>query len=44
MNELPKTVSGKIKRAALRSREIERKGGKAGQGGPRTYKLLIAAD
>ncbi len=30
MSELPKTVSGKIKRAALRSREIERKGGRGG--------------
>jgi acyl-coenzyme A synthetase/AMP-(fatty) acid ligase len=31
--ELPKTVSGKIKRAVLRSREIERKRGKGGLGG-----------
>ena len=31
MDELPKTVSGKIRRAALRSREVERKGGLAGQ-------------
>jgi len=30
MDELPKTVSGKIKRAALRNREIERKLGKGG--------------
>ncbi len=30
MNELPKTVSGKIKRAVLRSEEIERKLGKGG--------------
>jgi acyl-coenzyme A synthetase/AMP-(fatty) acid ligase len=30
MDELPKTVSGKIKRAVLRSREIERKLGKSG--------------
>ena len=28
MDELPKTVSGKIKRAVLRSRELERKSGK----------------
>lgn len=33
MEELPKTVSGKIKRAVLRSREIERKSGKSGLGG-----------
>ncbi|HAR46122.1 MAG: acyl-CoA synthetase [Nitrospirae bacterium GWC2_57_13] len=33
MTELPKTVSGKIKRAVLRNREIERKKGKAGLGG-----------
>ena len=33
MDELPKTVSGKIRRAALRSREVERKGGLAGQKG-----------
>jgi len=32
MDELPKTVSGKIKRAVLRSREIERKSGKGGLG------------
>ena len=32
INELPKTVSGKIKRAVLRSREIERKRGKTGGG------------
>ncbi len=31
MDELPKTVSGKIRRAALRSREVERKRGLAGQ-------------
>ncbi len=30
MDELPKTVSGKIKRAVLRNREIERKLGKGG--------------
>ncbi len=30
MDELPKTISGKIKRAVLRSREIERKLGKGG--------------
>jgi acetyl-CoA synthetase len=30
VDELPKTVSGKIKRAVLRSREIERKLGRAG--------------
>ena len=30
MEELTKTVSGKIKRAVLRSREIERKTGKGG--------------
>ncbi len=35
MDELPKTVSGKIKRAVLRSREIERKLGKGGMGIPR---------
>jgi acyl-coenzyme A synthetase/AMP-(fatty) acid ligase len=33
MEELPKTVSGKIKRAVLRSREVERKSGKSGPGG-----------
>ncbi len=33
MDELPKTVSGKIKRAVLRSREIERKLGKSGLSG-----------
>jgi acetyl-CoA synthetase len=33
MDELPKTVSGKIKRAVLRSREIERKLGKCGLSG-----------
>ncbi len=33
MEELPKTVSGKIKRAVLRSREIEGKSGKSGPGG-----------
>jgi acetyl-CoA synthetase len=33
MNELPKTVSGKIKRAVLRSRELARKLGKGGLGG-----------
>jgi acyl-coenzyme A synthetase/AMP-(fatty) acid ligase len=33
MDELPKTVSGKIRRAALRSREVERKLGKGGMGG-----------
>jgi acetyl-CoA synthetase len=33
MNELPKTVSGKIKRAVLRSREMERKRGREGLGG-----------
>jgi acetyl-CoA synthetase len=32
MDELPKTVSGKIKRAVLRSREIEGKRGKGGGG------------
>lgn len=32
ISELPKTVSGKIKRAVLRSREIERKRGKTGGG------------
>jgi len=32
IKELPKTVSGKIKRAVLRSREIERKRGKNGGG------------
>ena len=30
MTELPKTVSGKVKRAVLRSREVERKLGKPG--------------
>ena len=35
MNELPKTVSGKIKRAVLRTQEIERKLGKGGPGGQR---------
>ncbi len=35
MDELPKTVSGKIKRTVLRSREIERKQGKSGSGGRR---------
>ena len=35
MGELPKTVSGKIKRAVLRSRELERKQGKDAAGGPR---------
>ncbi len=35
MDELPKTVSGKIRRAALRSREVERKLGKGGLGGQR---------
>jgi acyl-coenzyme A synthetase/AMP-(fatty) acid ligase len=35
MEELPKTVSGKIKRAVLRSREVERK---AGGGGLTGYK------
>jgi acyl-coenzyme A synthetase/AMP-(fatty) acid ligase len=33
MDELPKTVSGKIKRAVLRSREIDRKLGKSGLSG-----------
>jgi acetyl-CoA synthetase len=33
MEELPKTVSGKVKRAVLRSREIERKRGKSGLDG-----------
>jgi len=33
MDELPKTVSGKVKRAVLRSREVERKLGKPGLGG-----------
>jgi acetyl-CoA synthetase len=33
MDELPKTVSGKIKRAVLRIREIERKLGKSGLSG-----------
>ncbi|HUI45186.1 MAG TPA: AMP-binding protein [Nitrospirota bacterium] len=33
MEELPKTVSGKIKRAVLRNREIERKSGKVGLSG-----------
>jgi acyl-coenzyme A synthetase/AMP-(fatty) acid ligase len=33
MDELPKTVSGKIKRAVLRSREIEGKRGKGVLGG-----------
>jgi acyl-coenzyme A synthetase/AMP-(fatty) acid ligase len=33
IDELPKTVSGKIKRAVLRSREIERKLGKSGLSG-----------
>ncbi|OGW46462.1 MAG: acyl-CoA synthetase [Nitrospirae bacterium GWC2_57_9] len=32
MEELPKTVSGKVKRAVLRSREVERKLGKPGLG------------
>ena len=36
VEELPKTVSGKIKRAVLRSRELERKQGKGGPGGQRT--------
>jgi acetyl-CoA synthetase len=36
MDELPKTVSGKIKRAVLRSREIERKLGKIGLSGQKT--------
>ena len=36
MNELPKTVSGKIKRAVLRSQEIERKLGKGGLGAQKT--------
>jgi acyl-coenzyme A synthetase/AMP-(fatty) acid ligase len=36
MEELPKTVSGKIKRAALRSREIERKQGKGTSSGLKT--------
>jgi acyl-coenzyme A synthetase/AMP-(fatty) acid ligase len=36
MDELPKTVSGKIKRAVLRSREIERKLGKSGLSGQKT--------
>jgi acetyl-CoA synthetase len=33
MEELPKTVSGKVKRAVLRSREVERKRGKGGLDG-----------
>jgi acyl-coenzyme A synthetase/AMP-(fatty) acid ligase len=33
MKELPKTVSGKIKRAVLRSQEVERKRGRGGLGG-----------
>jgi acetyl-CoA synthetase len=33
MDELPKTVSGKIRRAALRSREVDRKLGKGGLAG-----------
>ncbi len=36
MQELPKTVSGKIKRTVLRSREIDRKLGKAGLPGRMT--------
>ncbi|HTG00173.1 MAG TPA: AMP-binding protein [Nitrospirota bacterium] len=36
MQELPKTVSGKIKRAVLRSREVERKLGKGGLSGPQS--------
>jgi acyl-coenzyme A synthetase/AMP-(fatty) acid ligase len=31
MTELPKTISGKVKRAVLRSREVEKKTGKAGK-------------
>jgi acyl-coenzyme A synthetase/AMP-(fatty) acid ligase len=30
MVELPKTISGKIKRAVLRTRELEKKMGKGG--------------
>ena len=33
MNELPKTISGKIKRAVLRTRELERKMERGGLGG-----------
>jgi acyl-coenzyme A synthetase/AMP-(fatty) acid ligase len=32
MDELPKTISGKIKRAVLRTRELEKKMGKGGLG------------
>jgi acetyl-CoA synthetase len=35
MDELPKTISGKVKRAVLRTRELERKMGTAGLGGGR---------
>ncbi len=34
LDELPKTISGKIKRAVLRSREVERKRAKGGLGRP----------
>jgi acyl-coenzyme A synthetase/AMP-(fatty) acid ligase len=33
LDELPKTISGKVKRAMLRTRELERKMGKGGLGG-----------
>ncbi len=35
MDELPKTISGKVKRAVLRTRELEKKMGKGGLGGQR---------
>jgi acyl-coenzyme A synthetase/AMP-(fatty) acid ligase len=35
MTELPKTISGKIKRGVLRSQEVARKTGKCGPGGQR---------